>query len=394
MHQIEGGITAPDGFVANGVHCGIKRQRKDLALVATDRPCAAAGVFTTNKAAAACVAISKAHLADETAQAIVVTSGNANCCTGERGYEDAMRIVEAIAQALGCRPGDVLHASTGPIGKYLPTDAVLDAVPALVDGASASGAQAAAEAILTTDTGAKEFACRLAVEGQAITIGAMAKGAGMIEPNMRTMLAFITTDAVVDRAFMQRSLQDAAARTFNRITIDGDQSTNDMVLMLANGRAGNDEINGDLGAAPFQEALATTCSALAKRIVQDGEGATKFIEVVVRGAASDADAEAAARAVANSTLLKCALHGGSPNWGRVMAALGASDVTFDVEHVDIALGDVVVMRSGMPAEHDAARLAEVMAGKEIQVTASLNEGSGRSVIWTCDLSPEYVKINM
>ncbi len=394
MHQIEGGITAPGGFIANGVHCGIKRQRADLALVATDRSCRAAGVFTTNKAAAVCVAISKAHLADGTAQAIVVTSGNANCCTGERGYEDAMRIVEATAQALGCRPGDVLHASTGPIAKYLPTDAVLDAVPALVEGAAASGAHAAAEAILTTDTRTKEFAFRFTVEGQTITIGAMAKGAGMIEPNMRTMLAFITTDAVVDGAFMQRSLQEAAARTFNRITIDGDQSTNDMVLMLANGRAGNDEINGDFGAAPFQEALGATCSALAKMIVQDGEGATKFIEVVVRGAASEADAEVAARAVANSTLVKCALHGGSPNWGRVMAALGASEVTFDVEHVEMALGDVVVMRSGMPAEHDGARLGEVMAGDEVRVSVSLNEGTGRSVIWTCDLSPEYVRINM
>jgi glutamate N-acetyltransferase/amino-acid N-acetyltransferase len=308
MDQIDGGITAPDGFVANGVHCGIKRERKDLALVATDRPCAAAGVFTTNKAAAACVAISKAHLAGGTAQAIVVASGNANCCTGERGYQDAMRIVEATAQALGCQPGDVLHASTGPIGKYLPADAVVGAVPGLVEGASANGAQAAAEAILTTDTRTKEFSCRFTVDGQAITIGAMAKGAGMIEPNMRTMLAFITTDAAVDGAFMQRSLQEAVASTFNRITIDGDQSTNDMVLMLANGRAGNEEINGKYGAAVFQEALTTMCGALAKMIVQDGEGATKFIEVVVRGAASDAEAETAARVVANSTLLKCALY--------------------------------------------------------------------------------------
>ncbi len=394
MHEIEGGITAPQGFIANGVHCGIKSKGNDLALVATDRPCPAVGVFTTNKAAAACVEICKAHLANETARALVVSSGNANCCTGERGYRDAMQIVEATAQALGCRPVDVLQASTGLIGKYLPMDAVLAAVPGLVEGASESGAHAAADAILTTDRRTKEFACRLDIEGRAITIGAMAKGAGMIEPNMRTMLAFITTDAVIDREFMLRSLREAAARTFNRITVDGDQSTNDMVLALANGRAGNDEINAGFGGARFQAALTTACRGLARMIVKDGEGATKFVEVLVRGAATNAEAEIAARAIANSSLFKCAMHGGSPNWGRVMAALGSTDVTFDLEKVDIAFGDVAVVRGGAAAQHDTARLVEVMANDEIRLTVSLNQGTGRGVVWTCDLSRAYVSINM
>jgi glutamate N-acetyltransferase/amino-acid N-acetyltransferase len=393
MHEIKGGITAPQGFVANGVHCGIKRGKKDLALVATDRPYPAVGVFTTNKAAAACVRLCKAHLADETAQAIMINSGNANCCTGERGEHDALRLAEAAAQALGCRPVDVLQASTGLIGRYLPMESILAAVPRLVEGAAASGGQAAAEAIMTTDTRRKEFACRLDVEGRPVTIGAMAKGAGMIEPNMRTMLAFITTDAAVDRAFLLRSLREAAARTFNRITIDGDQSTNDMVLALTNGCAGNDTINAGFAGVQFQAALTTVCRALATMIVKDGEGATKFIEVVVRGAATGEEARRAARAIANSNLLKCALHGGSPNWGRVMAALGSTDVTFDLDRVDIAFGDIVVARAGAPAEPDAARLADVMARDEIRVTVSLGQGTGRGVIWTCDLSPAYVDIN-
>ena len=393
MREIEGGITAPQGFVANGVHCGIKRGKKDLALVATDRPCPAVGVFTTNKAAAACVHLCKAHLANETAQAIVVNSGNANCCTGERGDQDAMRLAEATARALGCRPVDVLQTSTGMIGKYLPMDSILAAVPGLVEGASESGARPAAEAILTTDTRKKQFACRLDIEGRGVTIGAMAKGAGMVEPNMRTMLAFITTDAVIDRAFLLGALREATARTFNRITVDGDQSTNDMVLVLANGRAGNDEINAGFGGARFQAALTGACRALAKMIVKDGEGATKFLEVIVRGAATGEEAERAARVIANSNLLKCAVHGGSPNWGRVMAALGSTDVTFDLEKVDIAFGDVVVARGGAPADQGSARLADIMAQDEIRLTVSLGQGTGRGVIWTCDLSRAYVDIN-
>jgi len=393
MRDIEGGITAPQGFVANGVHCGIKRGKKDLALVATDRPCTAVGVFTTNQAAAACVRISRSHLANETARAILVNSGNANCCTGERGYRDAMRLVEVTAEAFGCRPVDVLQASTGPIGKYLPMDAIAAAVPGLVAGASEAGARAAAEAILTTDTRTKEFACRLDVGGQVVTIGAMAKGAGMIEPNLRTMLAFITTDAAVDHDFMAHSLREAAAATFNRITIDGDQSTNDMVLALANGRAGNERINADAGGSTFAAALTKVCRALAKMIVKDGEGATKFLEIIVRAATTDAEAETAARAIANSNLFKCAMHGGSPNWGRVMAALGSTDVTFDVETVDIAFDDVVVVRAGAPTRYEPKRLKEVVAQDEIQLTVSLNQGAGRGVIWTCDLSQAYVNIN-
>jgi glutamate N-acetyltransferase/amino-acid N-acetyltransferase len=394
IHEFKGGITAPQGFVANGVHCGIKRGKKDLALVAADRPCAAAGVFTRNQAAAACVRLCKAHLADATARAIIVNSGNANCCTGERGEHDARHVAEAAAQALGCRPTDMLQASTGLIGRYLPMESILAAVPRLVEGAAASGGQAAAEAIMTTDTRRKEYACRLDVAGRPVTIGAMAKGAGMIEPNMRTMLAFITTDAVVDRAFLHGSLREAAARTFNRITIDGDQSTNDMVLVLANGRAGNDVINAGFAGVPFQAALTRTCRALAKMIVKDGEGATKFIEVVVRRAATGEEAQRAARAIANSNLLKCALHGRSPNWGRVIAALGSTDATFDLGAVDIAFGDVVVARGGSPTEPDSARLAEVMAQDEIRVTVSLGQAAGRGVIWTCDLSRAYVDINM
>jgi glutamate N-acetyltransferase/amino-acid N-acetyltransferase len=221
----------------------------------------------------------------------------------------------------------------------------------------------------------------------------MAKGAGMIEPNMRTMLAFITTDAAVDRNFMLSALRQAVDRTFNRITIDGDQSTNDMVLMLANGAAGNDEIGGGLAAAPFEAALTRTCETLAAMIVRDGEGATKFVEIVVRSAATNDEAAVAARRIANSTLFKCAVHGRSPNWGRVMAALGSTDVTCDLDRIEIAFGDVVVARNGVPAQHEAERLIEVMAADELVVTVSLNQGTGRAAVWTCDLTADYVKIN-
>ncbi len=395
MKRIEGRITAPLGFTAAGVACGIKDGARDLAIIASEVPCQAAGVFTTNKVKAAPVQITRRRIRRNViASAVVVNSGNANCCTGERGLRDARRMTELSAEMLGISAKDVLVASTGPIGKFLPMEKVEEGIRQAAKMLRKDGAPDAAEAILTTDTVTKQVAVSEIIAGTQIRIGAMAKGAGMIEPKMATMLAFIATDAVIDRQALSECLKDAVDKSFNRITVDGDRSTNDMVIALANGLAENKMIRRGAERKRFQDALDFVCIELAKMIVRDGEGATRFIAVTVKGARSFRQADRAARAIANSNLVKTALHGGSPNWGRVMAALGYSGASVKPNVVDIFLSGIKVAGGGEPAEHDAAKLAESLRGKESEVVVDLNLGKSEQTVWTCDFSEEYVRINV
>ena len=394
MKRIKGGITAPLGFTAAGVACGIKKSRKDLAIVVSEKPCVAAGVFTTNKVKAAPVEVTRRCLRRQrAASAVVVNSGNANCCTGERGFQDALRMTEVCGEATGIPPGEVLVASTGPIGKVLPMGKIEKGIRHAASILRKQGARDAAEAILTTDTVAKEIAVAETIAGKKVRLGAMAKGAGMISPKMATMLAFVTTDAVIEESSLQECLTNAVNKSFNRITVDGDRSTNDMVLALANGLARNREIRRGAGLKTFQEMLEFACSELAKMIVKDGEGATRFITVTVKGARSLQQADKAARAVADSKLVKTALHGGSPNWGRIMASLGYSGASVRREFVDIYLCGIKVAGGGERTDFDAGKLSEALRGKELEVIADLNLGEFEQMIWTCDLTAEYVAIN-
>lgn len=395
MKRIRGGVTAPRGFVAAGVACGIKAAARDLAILASEKPCVVAGVFTTNDVKAASVQVTRARvLRHGMAQAVVINSGNANCCTGDRGLGDARRMAELCAEHLGVSHQEVLVASTGPIGKFLPMAKVGKGITAAAGELRKGGSGDAAEAILTTDTVTKQIAISEKVSGTEIRIGAMAKGAGMIEPNMATMLAFITTDAVIRRDALRSSLKHAVDGSFNRITVDGDRSTNDMVIVLANGLAGNREIWRGDDLQRFQEALGFGCSGLAKMILRDGEGATKFVEVTAKGAPSARQAEVAARAVANSSLVKTALHGASPNWGRIMAALGYSGAKIKPNRVDIYLAGTKVAARGQPADCDLGKVAKALKRKEVQVLVDLNSGGYERTVWTCDFSEEYVKINV
>ncbi len=394
MRKIKGGITAPAGFKAAGVACGIKRDRKDLAIVASETDCVAAGVFTTNRVKAAPVNVTRRHLRGrKSARAVVISSGNANCCTGEKGRQDALRMTELCGELLGIPSREVLVASTGPIGKFLPMEKVEEGIKLAAEALRKKGAHDAAEAILTTDTVTKELALAETMAGTKVRLGAMAKGAGMIEPNMATMLAFITTDVLIEENALQESLTSAVNRSFNRITVDGDQSTNDMVLAFANGLAGNKKIGRGADRRLFQNMLDAACSELARMIVKDGEGATRYIAVTVKGARSPTEANRAARAVANSNLVKTALHGGSANWGRMMAALGYSSARVSRDLVDVYLCGIRVARNGAPADFNASKLTSALQRKEIEVVIDLNSGDAEQTVWTCDLSAEYVEIN-
>ncbi len=329
MKTLHGGVTAPLGFKASGLYCGIKKsKRKDLALIVSERPCDAAGVFTTNRVQASCVVINKESLKDSRAQAIIANSGNANCMTGKSGFENSRSMIAAVARALKLRKKDVLVASTGVIGKPLPIKKILAAVPQLVKDADRKGSESAAAGILTTDRLSKEIAVEIRIGRRRVRIGAIAKGAGMIHPQMAppkhaTMLCFVTTDAAITPAALRDALDRAVQKTFNTITIDGDMSTNDMVLVLANGMAQNRRIAEKTQEfRVFTKALEAVFLHQAKLMVRDAEGATKFVEVVVRNAQTREDARLVARSVASSNLFKCALFGSDPNWGRIAAAVG------------------------------------------------------------------------
>jgi glutamate N-acetyltransferase/amino-acid N-acetyltransferase len=393
---MDGGVTAPPGYRAAGVHCGLRRSRKDLALLVSDVPAAVAGVFTMNKAQAAPILVDRVQLrTGEPCSAVVVNSGNANACTGERGLNDAWSMVRAVATALDVPAEQVMVSSTGVIGQYLPMDKVLAGIAAASQELHADNAHDAALAIMTTDTCSKEYAVRVTIGGQEITIGAMAKGSGMIAPNMATMLAFLTTDLAIDSSLLTPALKRATQRSFNRISVDGDTSTNDMALVLANGLAGNVPITSaaDERYAEFCDALEHVMIHLAKMIARDGEGATKLIEVVVRGAASEEDAAAAARSVANSNLVKTAIHGCDANWGRVLAALGYSGVEFNPDDVEIALNGVPVILKNYQIVLDEELAKEALERDVVVIDIALGDGAHEVCFWTCDLTKEYVHIN-
>ena len=392
---IDGGVTAPRGFTASGICAGIKADALDLALLVSETPATVAGMFTTNAVQAAPVKLCKQVVASGTASAVVVNSGCANACTGEAGMTAATETAEATAAALGIAAESIFVCSTGTIGKPLPVDKIKAGLPAAVAALATDGGGHAAKAIMTTDTVDKQVAVSLEVGGQTVCVGGMAKGAGMIEPNMATMLAFLTTDAAVSQAALQDCLASAVTKSFNRVTVDGDQSTNDTVLLFANGASGApllDPSHPDWEA--FEAAVAAVALALAKKMVEDGEGATKFITVTVNGAVTAADANLAAKAIANSLLCKTAWFGGDPNWGRVMAAVGYSGAQVDSALVDIAFDDVAAVLDGMMAPGVAFEdLEEVFAKKAFEISVNLNLGAAEDTVYTCDCSYDYVKIN-
>lgn len=388
------GVTAPRGFLAAGVHAGLKRKRKDVALIVSQTPAVAAGTFTTNQVKAAPVVLSAEHLKAGQARAIVANSGNANACNGERGYADARRMAEYTAELLGIRTEEVLVASTGVIGLPLPMDKVEAGIRSACQALSPSGGDDAAEAILTTDTRTKQAAVEFDVDGVPVRIGGMAKGSGMIHPNMATMLAFLTTDAAVDPVFLQEALTRAVDETFNMISVDGDTSTNDMVLMLANGQADNPTVmSGSPAAERFSAALRALCLYLAKEIVRDGEGATKLVEIAVCGAPSTAAARTIARSISASNLVKTAIFGQDANWGRILAAAGYAGVPFEPEKVTIYLGDVRVAERGSALAFDEEAAARALGEKEVRITVDLGAGDYAATAWTCDMTYDYVKIN-
>jgi len=398
LERIDGGVAAPAGFRVSGVSCGIKKKdgALDLALIVADGPAAAAGVFTQNKAQAAPVLVSREHLARSggRAAAIVVNSGCANACTGPEGLAVTRSSADFVASVVGCAPEQVLVASTGVIGVQLDLDKIRKGAGAAARVLSRASHLDAAKAIMTTDIAPKEAAVRVVSPAGTFHVGGMAKGAGMIEPNMATMLGFITTDAAVAPSVLQRALKDAVDVTFNAITIDGDTSTNDTVFLLASGASGVTVSVGDASYGALVAGLRDVCGVLARAIVRGGEGASKLVSITITGAASSADATKAAKTVANSLLVKTAIHGGDPNWGRLVAAAGRAGVAFDVERASVLVGSIVLFKDGVPFDDRAPLAADYLTGTDIEVAIDLGAGgSHRATVWTCDLSAEYVKIN-
>jgi glutamate N-acetyltransferase/amino-acid N-acetyltransferase len=393
---IEGrvGVAAPLGFRAAAVACGIKPDGLDLALLVADRECSAAGVFTTNLAQAAPVLVSREHVAAGRARAIVVNAGCANAGTGAAGLADARETAALAAEAVGCRPGDVLVASTGVIGVRLPMDKLRAGIDEAGRRLSCESGHDAARAILTTDTRPKEVSTWFPNGNATCGVGGMAKGAGMLAPNLATMLAFFTTDAAVEASLLRRALVEAVGESLNRITVDGDTSTNDCALVFASGAAGAPSI--DREGPPFDAfrvALAQASRRLADLLVRDGEGATRVAEVRVEGARTAADADRVARAVAESPLVKTALHGGDPNWGRVLAAVGRSGVALEPSRVSIWIGDVHVAEGGAARGYDESAAAAAMREDPVRFRIRLAEGDASGWMWTSDLSHGYVDIN-
>ncbi len=395
---VPGGITAPQGFKAAGVVAQVRKKgRRDLALICSEVPAVAAGLFTRNLVKAAPVILSQEHLAGGRAQAIVVNSGIANAYMGAQGMADARRMASVTAESLGVPVADVVVASTGVIGEPLPIAKIEKGIRDAAVNLTRDGGGDAAEAIMTTDTALKEYALRFNPDdgaGPAVTIGGIAKGSGMIHPNMATMLSFLTTDAVIDRVALDAALRYAADRSYNAVTIDGDTSTNDMVVILANGLAGNAPITADsAGFEAFRDALKAVCVELAKMIAHDGEGATKYMEVQVRGAQNEQGALQIARTIASSNLVKAALFGEDANWGRIITAAGYSGVLFDPERVTIWIGDLKMADGGTGLDFDEERAKEILEGREIEISLDLHQGDAGGVAWGCDLSYDYVRIN-
>ncbi len=390
-----GSVTSPQGFSAGAVYAGIKSYgegKLDLGLLLSQVPGHAAGIFTTNRVKAAPVLWCRERLASGRAQAVVVNSGVANACVGPRGLEDAAQMARLAAARLAVDPGLVLVASTGKIGVPLPMEKIAAGLERIA--LSTDGGHELARCIMTTDTFAKEVAVRLGIYGVPVTVAGTAKGAGMIHPQMATMLAFLTTDAAVEPGFLPKALARAAADSFHMVSVDGDMSTNDTLVVLANGLAGNRPIaRGTRAAKAFQEALNFVCQRLARSIARDGEGATKLVTVTVLGAKNRADARAVARAVARSNLTKCAIHGADPNWGRIAAAAGQSGGELDPDRLDIAVGEALLFQGGLRLDFDDKQARAALSGNEVAVRLDLHLGPCSATAWGCDLSEEYVTFN-
>jgi glutamate N-acetyltransferase/amino-acid N-acetyltransferase len=384
-----GTVTSPEGFFAGATSAGINKRaadKPDLAVLFSEAPCLAAAVFTANKLKAAPVLLSQQRLKErEKFGAVVVNSGCANAYVGEQGLIDAAELAGLVGEGIGVAPEDVLVASTGVIGVPLPMEKIRASVDRII--LARDGGNRLAKAIMTTDTFPKEAAVRVKDGNVEFTIGGAAKGSGMIHPDLATLLCFITTDAAVEKGFLQRALKKAVDASFNMISVDGDTSPNDMVLVMANGLAGK------VSPAPFERALEQLCIYLAKRLAGDGEGATHLIEMTVTGAASQLEARAAARAVVGSSLVKAAVYGADPNWGRIMAAVGRSGVEVKESKFDLAIGKIAVVKAGKPLPFDKSAVIKLLKGKEVPFSVNLNLGSGQATAWGCDLSPEYVTIN-
>jgi len=399
MKLIEGGVCAAKGFTANGIHCGIRKNhsKRDLALILSAVPASAAAVYTTNLVKGAPLTVTKNHIANGMAQAVICNSGNANTCNAN-GIEIAEAMSDLVAKQLNVAASDVIVASTGVIGQPLSIDPIAAGMEELAAGLSADGGKAAAEAIMTTDTVMKEVAVEFTVDGKVCHIGGIAKGSGMIHPNMATMLVFLTTDCAINPDMLQKALSGDIANTFNMVSVDGDTSTNDMVTVLANGLAGNAPIAAEgEDFHTFMKALNTVTIALCRKIAGDGEGATKLLECKVTGAADLATAKTVAKSVICSSLLKAAMFGADANWGRVLCAIGYSGAAVDVNKVDVSFRslagriDVCKNGAGIPFSEEVAK--QVLLEKEIEILVELNSGDVSSTAWGCDLTYDYVKIN-
>ena len=393
MKAVPGGVTAARGFKASGVRCGLKEQGEDLALVFSEAPAAVAGMFTTNRFRAAAVQVSQERAGRGAAQAVVINSGNANACTGETGLRHAREMTEIAALLLGIKPELVLVCSTGVIGRSLPMDRVQDGIHEAVKALSAEGGGAAARAIMTTDTAPKEAAVEFEVGGKRVRLGGMAKGAGMIAPSLATLICVLTTDAAVPLDSLDLSLRWAVERSFNCITVDGDMSTNDTVLLLANGASGAPQVRDEKATRAFEAALEQVTSTLARALVADGEGATKLIEVRVQGTHDYETARKIAMRIANSPLVKTALFGQDPNWGRILAAAGGAGVEFDPRQVRLSLGRHEIVRGGEPTEADPEALRKALQPREVTIALTVGDGPHGATVWTCDLTYDYVRIN-
>ena len=397
-HPVPGGVTAATGFLAGAVHCGIKHdnpKKPDLALLCSEVPSVGAATFTTNKIKAAPVKVSIAHLRTKDLRAVVLNSGNANACTGLVGIEHAKRMARAVGWTLGLRERQVLVCSTGRIGVNLPIERIEEGITNAAGALSVGGGRAAAKAIMTSDTFSKEFALRETLaDGRTLTVGGMAKGAGMINPNMATMLCVLTTDAPLEKKELQRALGVAVEQSFNRITVDGDMSTNDTVIALSNGKSGGQPLAaGSEDFARFQAVLNHVTRHLARMIVEDGEGVTRFVEVQVSGAATFQDARKAAEAVANSALVKCAWYGGDPNWGRIVDALGYSTAAVREEMIDVYYNGLIAVKAGVASKTPVAKLRDIVRERRFTVHIHLGLGTAEYVVYTTDLTPEYVRFN-
>jgi len=402
LKYIEGGVCAAQGFRAAGIHVGVKTHaawKKDVALIVSDVDCAAAAMFTTNVVKAAPIHVDRKHLADGKARAIVANSGNANACAPQ-GEENAIKMCAAAAKAIGCPPEDVLVSSTGVIGQTLKVQVIEEGMPALYEALehSVEASDAAAHAIMTTDTVKKEVAVETVIGGKTVRMGGIAKGSGMIHPNMGTMLCFLTTDCAISPVMIRAALKEVVSKTFNRISVDGDTSTNDSCIVLANGLAGNAEITEQgVDYQAFTEALMTLCTELARKMAADGEGAKHLITCTVTGAADEKTAETVARSVISSTLTKAAIFGADANWGRVLCAMGYSGAEFDPEAVDVAFasaaGEIAVCEQGrgLPFDEDLAK--KILTEHDVEIRISMGAGSGAATCWGCDITYDYIKIN-